>query len=198
MVEPGPRQRATYQDVIDAPEHHVAQIVDGELFVHPRPAQPHAEVTSVLGMLIGTPFRLGRGGPGGWIIQYEPELHLGADVLVPDLAGWRRTDHPDHDLSAAYVSAAPTWVCEVLSPSTQRLDRVRKLPVYAEAEVAFAWIVHPTDKTLEVFMLERGRWTLAQTHEGEAVVEAPPFEAVALDLGELWPLPPAPSADPNS
>lgn len=99
---------ATYQDVLDAPEHMVAELVDGELHLQPRPGQPHTEAASVLGMLIGGAYRLGRGGPGGWWIQDEPELHLGPQVLVPDLAGWRRGD-TQLDLRAAWVEVAPAW-----------------------------------------------------------------------------------------
>ena len=115
------RGRATYQDVIDAPAHQVAEIVDGTLYTHPRPAPPHAIASSVLGGELNPPFHRGRGGPGGWWILNEPELHLGEDLLVPDLAGWRRErmlEPPD----TAYFPLAPDWACEVLSASTRRLD----------------------------------------------------------------------------
>jgi Uma2 family endonuclease len=180
------RKDATYQDVIDAPEHMVAELIDGELYLQPRPAKPHAEAASVLGMLIGAPFRLGRGGPGGWWIQDEPELHLGGDVLVPDLAGWRRERMPEIDVQQAFYAEAPQWVCEVLSPSTMGVDRVKKLPKYGAAGVEHAWLVEPVARTLEVFRLEGGRWSLVFTHHGPGEVRAEPFEAVDLYLGELW------------
>jgi Uma2 family endonuclease len=189
MVHPAKRL-ATYQDVIDAPENMVAELIDGELFLQPRPAAPHAEAASVLGMLIGTPFRLGRGGPGGWWIQDEPELHLDRHVLVPDLAGWRRDLHPDLDRTVAYYEIAPQWVCEVISPSTQRKDRIKKLPIYADHGVLHAWLVDPLLATLEVYRLREGLWSLIAAHEGAVVVRAEPFEAVELDLSELWVSPP--------
>lgn len=180
------RRSATYQDVLDAPEHHVAELIDGDLFLQPRPATPHAKAATVLGMLLGTPFHLGRGGPGGWILLFEPELHLGEDVLVPDLAGWRRGESPDLDLSQAFIETAPAFVCEVLSPSTMGKDRVRKLPKYGAAGVRHAWLVDPLLQTLEIFAWQDGRWSLALTHQGPGEVRAEPFEAVAVELGELW------------
>lgn len=180
------RRGATYQDVLDAPEHQVAELLDGDLYLQPRPAKPHAEAASVLGMVLGPPFRLGRGGPGGWWIQDEPELHLGADVLVPDLAGWRRADMPTLDVSQAYYTEPPAWVCEVLSPSTMGKDRVKKLPKYGAAGVRHAWLVEPEARTLEVFTWRDGRWTLVLTHEGPGAVRAEPFDAVEIDLADLW------------
>ena len=125
-----PNPRATYQDVLDAPAHRVAEIVDGTLYTHPRPAMPRALASSSLGTDLSNPFQFGRGGPGGWWIIDEPELHLGEDILVPDLAGWRRermSDYPD----TAFVTLAPDWACEVLSASTRKLDLHGKRPVYA-------------------------------------------------------------------
>jgi Uma2 family endonuclease len=178
-------RRATYADLQAVPAHLVAEIVDGELITSPRPAMPHANATSMLGIELGGPFRLGRGGPGGWIIIDEPELHLGAHVLVPDLAGWRRSRMPEVPSTAA-VELAPDWVCEVLSPSTVRLDRVQKLPAYAGAGVQYAWLLDPLAQTLEVFRLTGGAWTLLGAHGGEEKVRAEPFEVFELDLALLW------------
>ncbi|NJK88100.1 MAG: Uma2 family endonuclease [Myxococcales bacterium] len=185
MLEPAKRE-ATYQDVLDAPENQVAELLDGALFLQPRPAKPHAEAASVLGMLIGPPFRLGRGGPGGWWIQYEPELHFATDVLVPDLAGRRKEAMPELDLERAYYEEAPDWVCEVLSPETAGKDRVKKLPKYARAGVRHAWIIDPHAETLEAYRNEKARWSLIFTHEGGGLVRSEPFDAVELDLGALW------------
>lgn len=86
MGEPAQR-RATYEDLVAVPEHLVAEIIHGSLVTSPRPAPVHALATSSLGMGLGAPFHHGRGGPGGWWILFEPELHLDPDVLVPDMAG---------------------------------------------------------------------------------------------------------------
>ena len=123
------QRRATYDDLLKVPDILVAEILDGELFTSPRPASPHAQASSVLrGVLDPFARRIGGpGGPGGWWLLFEPELHLGADILVPDLAGWRRERMPvlQH---VAYFELAPDWVCEVVSPATARVDRVRKVP----------------------------------------------------------------------
>jgi hypothetical protein len=124
------KRRATYDDLLQVPAHRVGEIVDGDLHVSPRPASRHALASSGLGSALGPPFHNGRGGPGGWWILDEPELHLGPDVLVPDLAGWRRERMPEFPDTAAFT-LAPDWVCEVVSPSTEGLDRARKMPAYA-------------------------------------------------------------------
>jgi len=186
-------KRATYEDVLNAPEDKVAEILDGELVLSPRPAPRHAVAASVLGMALGNPFHQGAGGPGGWWILDEPELHFGEEIAVPDLAGWRRDRMPAIP-DEAFFTLAPDWVCEVLSPSTERVDRGKKLKAYAAAGVTHAWLVKPSDRTLEVLRLRDAAWTIVAVWEDTAVVRAEPFEAVDLELGRLWadPMPPAP------
>ena len=180
------RRPATYQDVLDAPPHRVAQIVDGVLYTQPRPAMPHALASSRLGSELTGPFDRGRGGPGGWWIIDEPELHLGEDILVPDLAGWRRERMPEYP-DAAYVTLPPDWVCEVLSPSTRRLDLQGKRPIYAREDVGHLWLIEPSDHTFEAFELREGRWVLTATAKDAEPVCVPPFDAVTFSLGDLWP-----------
>jgi Uma2 family endonuclease len=178
-------RRATYQDVIDAPEHMVAEIVRGVLSLQPRPRPRHAQAASIIGFEIGIPYDRGRGGPGGWRILIEPELHLGEDVLVPDLAGWRRerlARLPD----AVGITVAPDWVCEVLSPSTRALDLTAKRAIYGEQGVGHLWFVDPLAQTLEAFALRDGAWVLIAAHHGAAAARVAPFEAVSLELAALW------------
>lgn len=190
MSEPA-RRRATYDDLLRVPDTKVAELIDGELIVSPRPAGPHAVASSVLGRdLAGAFHRGGAGGggrPGGWWILDEPELHLGGDVLVPDLAGWRRSRLPQYPQTTG-VTVAPDWVCEILSPSTRRHDRLRKLHIYARERVGHAWLVDPDPQTLEVFRREGGLWLLLGTHAGDERVRAEPFEAFELALADLWDL----------
>jgi Uma2 family endonuclease len=179
------KRRATYQDVLDAPAHVVAEIIDGDLSLMPRPATPHAAAASALGEELGPPFKRGKGGPGGWIILDEPEIHFGEDVVVPDLAGWRRERMPEIP-SSPYLTLAPDWVCEVLSPSTEALDRSRKLPLYAREQVSHAWLVDPLQRTLEVLRREGSKWLIIDVFVGDTAVRAEPFDAIALELGVLW------------
>jgi len=171
------------------PDTQVGQIVDGELYVQPRPRISHAMVASGLGGELFGPFRRGRGGPGGWILLDEPELHLGGDILVPDLAGWRRERMPEVP-DAAYTTLAPDWVCEVLSPSTAKLDRGKKLSAYAREGVPFVWLIDPDAQTLEVLVLQAfeatQRYVVESVHAEQAIVHARPFEVFALELGILW------------
>lgn len=177
------RRPATYADIVALPEHLVGEILDGELVVSPRPAPRHADAASNLGGILIPPFRFGDGGPGGWRIVDEPELNLGENVLVPDLAGWRLERMPALP-DEAFFKLPPDWLCEVLSPSTSRTDRTRKLPIYARAGIPHLWLVDP--EALEVYSLEAGRWVLLATHGGDETVRAAPFESVALDLARLW------------
>jgi len=176
---------ATYEDLEQLPPNMVAEIVDGELWASPRPAPRHSRAWVRITSRIEPAFDEGRGGPGGWIILGEPEVHLGKQVLVPDLAGWRRTRLPRLP-ATAYVAVAPDWVCEVISPSTARLDRAKKLAIYAHEGVRHAWIVDPLAQTLEVLRLEDGRWVIIAAHAGDAVVRAEPFEELELELRALW------------
>jgi len=186
MAEPA-RKIATYADVLAAPPHVVAEIVGGVLHTFPRPAPRHTAASSGLGSCLGPPFQFGSGGPGGWWILDEPELHLcdGEAIVVPDLAGWRAGTMPELPETAYFVQA-PDWICEVLSPSTEAFDRAEKMPVYAQAGVGHAWLVDPVVRTLEVFRLHQGKWLLIETHRDNAVVRAEPFDAVELPLAVLW------------
>lgn len=177
------KRRASYDDLLQVPPHRVGEIVDGDLHVSPRPASRHALASSGLGSKLWGSFH--RGGPGGWWILFEPELHFGDNVLVPDLAGWRRERMPTFPDTPAF-SLAPDWVCEIVSPSTERLDRAKKMPVYARENVTYLWLVNPTARTLETYQLSESRWLLLATYEGATVVRAKPFDAIELDLTPLW------------
>ncbi len=185
MEDKPSRRSALYVELEKLPPNVVGEIVAGELYVSPRPASPHAWASSMLGGELMGPFTRGRGGPGGWVLLDEPELHLGEDVLVPDLAGWRRERMPQVPHVAAFT-LAPDWVCEVLSPSTEALDRARKMTVYAREGVRHLWLVDPVLQTLEVFRLEHGGWFLLGTHVHEERVRAEPFEVLELELAALW------------
>jgi Uma2 family endonuclease len=189
------RKPATYEDLLAVPDHMVAEILDGDLFTFPRPSFRHARAASTLGGEVLSRFDNPAGGgdnPGGWWILHEPELHLGDDVVVPDVAGWRR-EHVPVLPDAPWFDVAPDWLCEVLSPSTETTDRGRKLRIYAREKVSHLWLVNPIAKTLEVYAA--AHWVLPQTFVGEEVVRAEPFEAAEFQMARWW-LPEAPAAPP--
>ena len=178
--------QATYQDVLDAPAHKVAEIISGTLHTQPRPAMRHAWASSIIGGELVNPFGRGRDGPGGWWIVFEPELHLSGDILVPDLAGWRRETMPVYP-DTAYCTVAPDWACEVLSPSTRRIDTTAKRDIYAREGVSHLWFVDPDARTLEAFELRDGQWMLIASLADNALVSVKPFDAISFPLDVLWP-----------
>jgi Uma2 family endonuclease len=184
MADPAERQ-ATYEDLLQVPEHLVAEIINGRLVTHPRPAPRHLRASSSLGVKIGDSFDMGGNGPGGWWILDEPEVHLGPHVLVPDLAGWRR-EHMPRLPETAWFELPPDWVCEVLSRSTASEDRAEKLPIYAEHRVSTVWLIDPLLRTLEAFENREGKWLLLATLKDADPVSLPPFDAISFDLSLLW------------
>jgi Uma2 family endonuclease len=184
-METTAERMATYEDLLQVPEHLVAEILNGRLVTHPRPAPKHAAVASHLGVDVGGPFDRGRGGPGGWWVLDEPELHLGPDVLVPDLAGWRRERMPILP-ETPWFETVPDWVCEILSPSTAKDDRVVKMPLYARESIPYLWLVDPDLRTLEVYALDKGHWSLQGAYQNEDRISAAPFDAIELELAGLW------------
>ena len=185
MNEPANRN-ATYEDILALPENLVGEILHGRLYTHPRPAPKHAQAYSALGHTLGGPFSKGVDGPGGWWILDEPELHLGDDVIVPDLAGWRQERLPALP-DTPWFELAPDWTCEVLSPSTIRTDRAVKMPIYAREGVAHLWLVDPGIQTLEIYRLKEERqWTSLDTLKEDDEVTQPPFDALTWPLSDLW------------
>jgi Uma2 family endonuclease len=187
MNDPAPvRRPATYQDVLDAPPNMVAELINGALHLQPRPASRHARASFRMAGRLDDPFQGGVGGPGGWHLTIEPELHLGPDVLVPDLAGWRRERlgaYPD----APAFELAPDWVCELLSPSTRRLDLTEKRDLYGRNGVGHLWLVDPSERTLEAFELRVGAWVLIAALKDDDEVRVAPFDAIGFPLSALWP-----------
>ncbi len=184
MNQPALRE-AQYEDLFDLPDNLIGEILNGQLITQPRPAPKHARASSIIGGELVPPYDQGRSGPGGWWILFEPELHLGRHIMVPDLAGWRRERMPSFP-EEAYFTLAPDWVCEVLSPGTARTDRVVKMPIYAQQGVEWLWLVEPILHTLEVFRLHEGHWLLETAWQEADEVRAPPFDGIAFSLGGLW------------
>jgi Uma2 family endonuclease len=180
-------ENSLYEQLLKLPENLAGEIINGRLYTQPRPAGPHALVCSELQIEIGSAYHKGRGGPGGWWILVEPELHFVRDteVLVPDIAGWRRERMPLIPRDQRF-EVVPDWVCEVLSPSTAKKDRVEKMPVYARYGVSSLWLVDPLARTLETYTLENGRWMVHGLYGDETEVNIPPFTDIPLALTDLW------------
>ncbi|OED38069.1 hypothetical protein AB833_21190 [Chromatiales bacterium (ex Bugula neritina AB1)] len=177
---------ATYEDLFNIPDNEVGEIFGGELVTHPRPAPRHARAAAVVGARLLTEFDTKPNGEdGGWWILDEPECHLGSDIVVPDIAGWRKTTMPELP-EAAWFGVRPNWVCELISPSTAKYDRGVKREIYARDGVGYYWIVDPLVKLIEVFVLQQGNWVLAETGAAEQVASLVPFETMPFDLSALW------------
>ena len=178
------KKGATYEDLCRVPDLLIAEILDGDLYASPHPAVPHARAAGVLVARLGAAFDFGH-EPGGWIMLFAPELHFGNDVLVPDLAGWRRERLPSLP-DVAYLTLAPDWICEVVSPATETIDRGQKLRIYTREGVASAWFVDPLRQSLEVLALEAGGVVHIEAHHGSVRVSARPFAAIEIELSALW------------
>jgi Uma2 family endonuclease len=168
----------------------ITEVIDGKLYASPQPAQQHAKVASRIGMIIGSAYDLGEGGPGGWWVVDKPELHLDADILVPDLGGWRRDRMPEYPETSG-CNIVPDWVCEVLAPTFGRVDRGRKAPAYARKNVEYLWLIDPLGEFIEVKHLKNGRWRDEGFFGGDDIVRAEPFADVEFNASTLWtsPLP---------
>lgn len=177
---------ATYADIEALPPNMVGEILFGNLVTHPRPTPRHGAAASALGGVVGSPFQFGNGGPGGWIFIVEPEIHFGPHVVVPDIAGWR-LENSAGIAEKAYIEKAPDWLCEVLSPSTERYDRHEKQRIYATYGVDHIWHVNPITKLLEIYERQERGWLLTHSFQDQDLVSAPPFESLAFNLGLLWP-----------
>ena len=179
------KKKATYDDLYSVPENMIGEIINGELVVTPGPSRKHVFTATALGNELGPPYQFGRGGPGGWVILIESEIGLGEHIMVPDRAGWEEERYPDEE-PHNWISVAPDWICEVLSPGTRRRDRVEKMPIYTQYEVPHLWLVDPVDETLEVFRLKEGEWVVAGLFAENAKVRAEPFTEIEINLSDLW------------
>ena len=116
----------------------------------------------------------------------RPEVRLGKHTLVPDLAGWRKERFPrseDHN----WISVAPDWVCEILSPGTIRVDRVKKMRICREHSVPHVWVIDPLHRTLEVFGTgQPGAWVSLSLFVEDDRVRAVPFEEAEIELRHFW------------
>lgn len=177
---------ATYADIARLPEGENVEIIGGEIILSPRSRPAHGRVQAGLSWSIGGPFDF-RGDPGGWWIVVEAEVELGShDVYIPDLAGWQRTRVPRLPEERP-VKIVPDWVCEVVSPSTGRLDRVRKAGGYLAAGVPFFWLVDIDARTIEVLANQGGAWLRLGAWGDGDTAGIPPFEAVEIEVGALFP-----------
>jgi Uma2 family endonuclease len=182
--------RATYADLKAVPDNLIAEILLGELVTHPRPRFRHGGIAAALVYELVGPFQKGIGGPGGWLFAVEPELHLGGNVAVPDVAAWR-LERATFDFDDVGITVTPDWACEILSPSTERYDRGAKRQIYAEAGLPYLWLIDPRIENLEAFELVGGKWQvvgMAVQLDGDVV--ARPFSEPLFKLASLWPMPP--------
>lgn len=180
---------ATYDDLLALPDDVRAEVIRGALVTSPAPLPRHSKVQRTLARFVGGAFDDddGRGGPGGWWILLEVDVQLSAhDIVRPDVAGWRRERLPDPwDLRP--IDVAADWVCEITSPSNARHGRVTKAKLHLAHGVSFLWIVDPETRVLEALVREGGRWVEAGRYSDDDVVRIPPFEAIELEVGRLFP-----------
>lgn len=181
------RKPSLYDQLVALPDGLTGEIINGQVRTQPRPAWPHALASSRLGSDIEGPYGRGRGGPGGWWIINEPEIHfvLDAEVTVPDIAGWRRQRMPTPP-EGHKIQVVPDWTCQIFSPSTKSTDREEKMPLYARYGVSFGWLIDPKARTLEAYKLVDGKWTPLGLFRDDDIVSVAPFDAISIHLIDLW------------
>lgn len=176
---------ATYEDILALPENIVGEILNGQLETQPRPAPKHALAAGSMSGELSSPFQKGRGGPGGWWILPEPECHVEGEIFVPDLAGWRKQRMPKLP-QTAWIEVVPDWVCEIISPTSVRRDRVTKMAIYARLGIAYFWLIDPQAQTLEAYHLQNSHWSLLASYADEQMVSIAPFAEHSFSLANLW------------
>ena len=189
-MEERARRLATWEDLLaTAEDGRKYEVLEGTLEAFPRPLFRHAHAQAVLSSELLSPFERGRGGPGGWLFAVEPDVSFGPnDIVAPDLVGWRREHFPAFPRTRP-IHVIPDCVCEVLSPSTERRDRIHKANLYLKGGVPFYWILDVDARTLEAFARREGAWVrLGAGTDGDSPRIAP-FEAIELDVGALLPPP---------
>ncbi len=175
-----------YDDILALPDNIIGEIINGRLQTQPRPAPRHALASSALGSQLFGHFSHNGGDSDDWWILDEPELHINNQIIVPDLAGWRKssmTTLPD----TAWFETVPDWICEILSPGTAKIDRSEKMPIYAQWGVSHLWLIDPLLQLLEIYEWQNQRWCLLQSLKDDDVVSAPPFASHPFALNSLWP-----------
>jgi len=184
---PPATQSALYRSLEALPEGLTGEILNGQIHAQSRPSLPHVMTGFMLGATLLDPFQKDIGGPDGWWIIIEPEVHFVQDieVTVPDLAGWRH-ERISHLPKGHRIEIVPDWVCEILSPYTASRGREVKMPLYAHYGVQYAWLIDPTKRMLETYRLAADAWIETGRFADANQVAVLPFEAVSLDLEALW------------
>ena len=187
MVSRAASKCRLYDQLLALPENQTGEILNGQLHTQPRPAGPHGRAESALESDLFQKFDRGHGGPGGWWILIEPEIHFIRDieVTVPDIAGWQRKRMPEIPRDHRF-EVIPDWICEIVSPSTESKDRQIKMPLYAHYGVNHLWLVDPIKKTLEGYQCNGGEWTIIGSYRGQEEARVAPFDAVSIELKDLW------------
>jgi len=182
-----PAGTATYQDILDAPDDMRAEVVNGELHLLPRAAPRHQRFSFLFGNALETSLRDRKSGHSGWVFIPDTNVHLSDhDICGPDIAGWRVETMPDVP-ETAHITIRPDWVCEIISPSSERLDRHDKFAMYANFGIPYYWIVDHRNRLVEAYALEQGRWVAIGVGSNDDAISFAPFDTIGLELGRLWP-----------
>lgn len=177
----------TRGDLDALPANVKGEIIDGVLYAMTRPRPKYQAVGARITSSLEPPFRLGKGGPGGWWILPEPGIELPqSPEISPDVAGWRRQRMPE--LPDGTISLVPDWVCEVLSPTTRRHNLLVKVPYYARIGVPYLWLVDLEARALLVSKLDGAHWMDLQRFGDETTARIDPLGEIEIDVLEWWSL----------
>ena len=181
---------ATLEEWLAIPDEQRAELINGRIVYQGMPGPVHGRAQLAIGALDRAPYDRRPGGadrPGGWWISMEVDLEIAGMGCRPDVLGWRRDKHIAMPAPTArgVVTAAPDWICEVLSRTTAHIDLGEKRVGYHRAEVAHYWVLDSHNETLTVLVWTPQGYLVDLVAGRGDKVRAPPFEAAEIDVSEL-------------
>lgn len=179
-----PSARYTWDDFVALDEDDLRELIDGELVEVEVPTLGHEKVVTRLATAMTVWADAGNGG-FAVVSGYKVRISNRRGVM-PDVQFYRRGNEPAEDQEQGLARGRPDLVVEVVSPSSKRYDRVKKLHWYAQLGVPEYWLVDPEAQTLERLALREGVYAIVESCGGDEVFRPASFEGLEIPLAKIW------------